>query len=309
MALSNIMALLRRIRPRHILAALMLGLIASPAQALTLDQIRAQGKLRLGYQEDAKPFSFKDSSGTPAGFTVTLCEMAADEIRTRLSAPDLAVEWVPVTPDTAVQAIQQGQVDLLCGATSVTLASRAQFSFSIPVFPGGIGAVLSADGARALSDALEGKPDTGPFWRASPARLLSRKTFAVVKGTVAEAWLKDKIGQFQIDSVILPVDGYQAGLDAVSNGSANAFFGTRSVIVETAGDRLANGSLVALARNFTNEPLAIGMPLDSDGLRLAVDTALSRGIQSSDFRALYIKWFGVPDPATMQFYGFAALPE
>lgn len=309
MALSNIRIRIFRIRARHIVAALMLGLLASPVQALTLDQIRSQGKLRLGYQEEARPFSFKDDAGKPAGFTVTLCQMAAEEIRTRLSAPDLAVEWVPVTPDTAVQAVQQGQVDLLCGAASVTLASRAQFSFSIPIFPGGIGAVLSADGARALRDALEGKPDNGPFWRASPARLLSRKTFAVVKGTVAEAWLKDKVGQFQIDSVILPVDSYAAGLDAVGNGSANAFFGNRSVIVETAGDSLANGRLVVLARNFTHEPLAIGMPLDSDGLRLAVDTALSHAFQSSSFWDLYVTWFGHPDPAIRQFYALSALPD
>ncbi len=307
MAFPKFRTILPRIRARHILAAAVLGLIASPSQALTLDQIRTQGKLRLGYQVDARPFSFKDEAGKPAGFSVTLCQAVADEIKTKISAPDLAVEWVPVTPDMAVQAMQQGQVDLLCGSAAETLASRAVVSFSIPIFPGGTGAVLSADGARALRDALEGKPETGPIWRAAPARLLTKKIFAVVKGSVAEAWLKDKISQFRIDSSILPVASYAEGIDAVGNGSANAFFGNRSVIVETAGARLNDGSLVALGRNFTNEPLAIAMPLDSDGLRLAVDTALSRQILSIDFRELYIKWFGLPDQATQQFYSFSAL--
>ncbi len=316
MTISTLMSETGRRRTRQFIAVAMLSLsslavsgLAAPLQALTLDQIKTQGKLRLGYQEDAKPFSFKDASGNPAGFTVTLCQMVAEEIRTKLAVPDLPVEWVPVAPDTAIQSIQSGQVDLLCGAASETLASRTQFSFSIPVFPGGTGAILSADGARALRDALEGKPDTGPFWRASPARLLSKKIFAVVNGSAAEVWLKDKVAQFQIDSSILPVDSYAAGVAAVSGGAANAFFGNRSVIAETAGDQLINGSLVALARNFTNEPIAIAMPLDSDGLRLAVDTALSRELLSSEFRDLYVKWFGVPDAATMQFYSFAALHE
>jgi ABC-type amino acid transport substrate-binding protein len=280
---------------------------SSPVQALTLDQIKAQGTLRIGYQVDAKPFAFKDESGNPAGFTVTLCNAVADEIKAKIGTSDLPVEWVALTPDAAVQAIQQGQVDLICGSASETLASRAQVSFSIPIFPGGIGAVLSANGARSLGAALEGKPDNGPFWRASPARLLSKKIFAVVKGSTTEAWLNERIGHFQIDSTVMPVESYAAGLQAVGDGSANAFFGNRTVIIEAAGDALQSGALVALGRNFTSEPLAIALPLDSDGLRLVVDTALSREILSSEFADLYFKWFGPPDAATLQFYSFAAL--
>jgi ABC-type amino acid transport substrate-binding protein len=316
MSQSNVTSAARRVPLKRPWAVAMLGLAtlaawgaAGSAAALTLDQIRTQGKIRLGYQAEARPFSFKDEAGKPEGFSVTLCQIAAEEIKTKLGAPEIPIEWVPVTPEEAVGSVQSGEVDLLCGAVSVTLASRAKFSFSIPIYPGGIGAVLRVDGALALRDALEKKPDTGPFWRASPARLLSKKTFAVVKGSYAERWLAEKMSYFQIDSAILPVDSYDAGIAALEGGSADAFFGNRAVIVETAGNQMANGSLVALGRNFTNEPVAIAMPLNSDELRLAVDSALSREIQSSEFRDLYIKWFGVPDPATLQFYIFSALAE
>ena len=42
-------------------------------------------------------------------------------------------------------AIKLAQVDLLCGADTVTLARRADVAFSIPIFPGGIGALTRAD--------------------------------------------------------------------------------------------------------------------------------------------------------------------
>jgi len=280
-----------------------------PSQAGTLDQIKQAGKITLGYREDAKPFSYKDDGGKAAGFTVTLCNMAVEELKSELQQPNLAVEWVPVAVDAQIDAVQQGKIDLMCGAASVSLTSRKSVSFSIPVFPGGIGAIASANTSPALRELLEGKPSTGPYWRGSPARLLSQKTFAVVKGTADEAWLSSRMKQLQIDAIALPVESYAAGVKALTDGNADVFFGNRSIIQEAAGAGLANGSIVAIDRQFTNAPLAIGLQLDNDALRLVVDTALSKAYDSSEFHDLYVQWFGVPDASTLQFYNFAALPQ
>ena len=70
--------------------------VAPPAT--TLERIRANGTLRLGYRADAQPFSFQDESGQPAGYSVALCGKIAEQVKTTLAQPSLAVEWVPVTP-------------------------------------------------------------------------------------------------------------------------------------------------------------------------------------------------------------------
>ena len=79
--------------------------------------------------------------------------------RSELGLPQLTVQWVPVTSTTALRDVQQGNVDLLCTPTSVTLARRQEVSFSIPVFAGGIRAVLRADAPQALRDALRNSAD------------------------------------------------------------------------------------------------------------------------------------------------------
>ena len=65
----------------------------------------------------------------------------------------------------------QGKIDLLCGAASATLTRMKEVSFSIPIFPDGIGALLRADSPEPLRDLLIGAPPLShPVWRGSPAR-------------------------------------------------------------------------------------------------------------------------------------------
>ena len=47
-------------------------LLAAGAQAQTLERIRDSGTFRIGYREDARPFSFTSTIGEPAGFSVEL---------------------------------------------------------------------------------------------------------------------------------------------------------------------------------------------------------------------------------------------
>src|SRR5262249_44447506 len=95
-------------------------LLAIPAEAATLDRVRQTGKLTLGYRVDAKPFSYQDASGKPVGYSVSLCESIADEIKTELNLPNLTVDWIPVTVQDRFAAVAQGQVDLLCAADTET---------------------------------------------------------------------------------------------------------------------------------------------------------------------------------------------
>ena len=91
-------------------AALALAGLVQPSHAGTLDQIKQAGKITLGYREDAKPFSSKDASGNPAGFTVMLCNAVVEHLKSSLQLPGLATNWVPVKLDEETAAIGQGKI-------------------------------------------------------------------------------------------------------------------------------------------------------------------------------------------------------
>ena len=59
-------------------------LLAAGVQAQTLERIRDSGTFRIGYREDAAPFSFKNTLGEPAGFSVELCRLVAAETKAAL---------------------------------------------------------------------------------------------------------------------------------------------------------------------------------------------------------------------------------
>jgi putrescine:ornithine antiporter len=280
-----------------------------PAEAQTLDSVKSAGKIRFGYRADARPFAYKDASGNAAGYSVALCRKIADDLKAELKLPALAVEWVPVTLEGRFADVTQGKVDLLCGADSVTLARRVEVSFSIPVFPGGIGALLRADAPSGLRDILERRPPTRPLWRGTPAQVLQAQTFSVVANTTSATWLAERLDTFQLTAKVVSVDSYAAGIEGLLAGKANVFFGDRAILLDAAARSPSAGDLSVLDRHFTSEPIAFALKRGDEDFRLAVDRSLSRLFRSGDFAALYAKWFGKPDREALDFFRLSALPE
>jgi len=279
-----------------------------PAEAQTLDRVKSAGKITFGY-EPARPFSYKDESGNAAGFSVALCQKIADDVKTELKLPALAVEWVPVTLESRFRDLQQGKVDLLCGADSVTLARRAEVSFSIPIFPGGIGALLRADAPTGLRDILERRAPSRPLWRGTPAQVLDAQTFTVVSNTTSATWLSERLDTLQLTAQVVPVDSYAAGIQSLLERRASVFFGDRAILLDAAARSPSAGDLRVLDRHFTYEPFALALKRDDDAFRLVVDRSLSRQFRSEDFTGLYTKWFGKPDREALDFFRLSALPE
>jgi polar amino acid transport system substrate-binding protein len=285
--------------------------VAPLSAAGTLDRIRQNGKVMLGYRADAQPFSYRDEAGNPAGYSVALCQSIADALKTDLGLANLSIEWVPVTIDDRFPAVQQGKVDLLCGAESETLSRRKEVSFSLPIFPSGIGALLAADAPPELQEILErGSPPTKPIWRGSPARtLLEQQTFAVVANTRAVDWLRERADAFDIDARIVPVDSYDAGVQSLIDGTSDVLFGDRAILLEAAKRNPAAQDLTLLDRRFTNEPVGLVLARGDEDFRLVVDQKLSQTIRSDAFRGLYARWFGEFDQPTARFFRDTVLPD
>src|SRR6185312_16826357 len=127
--------------------------------------------------------------------------------KNEIGAPNLDVEFVLVTGADRFDAVRQGKVDLLCGPTVETFARREQVSFSIPIFPGGLGALIRADAPAQIRDVLSShEPPYRPLWRGSIGLALRNRTFSAVSGTTTLQWLNGKLDEFKIDAKIVPVE-------------------------------------------------------------------------------------------------------
>lgn len=284
--------------------------MAMPATAATLERIKEAGRIKLGYLADARPFTYRDdATGSVDGYAAALCQRVVDEVKTQLALPQLSVEWVPVTLDSRLRDVQDGNIDLLCTPMSVTAQRRQQVAFSIPVFGGGNRAVVRADAVPRMRAALAEDPDPRPVWRGSPAsRVLKGTTMAVVAGTTSEKWLETQRALLLVDAKIVTVPDYRTGLQQVRDRKADVFFGERTVVLG-AMDAAARKDLVVLDRMFTHETVAFALARGDDDFRLTVDRALSHLYPSPDFRQLYAKWYGAFDDNARTFFLWNTLPE
>jgi putrescine:ornithine antiporter len=237
-----------------------------------------------------------------------LCKDVAEKLKADLGISDLAVEWVPVTAEDQFRAVQEGKVDLLCGAAE-TLTSRKDADFSVPIFPGGIGALLRADAPLGLKEVLAGRPPSGPLWRGYPAQVLEKQVFSVVAGSPAEKWVKDRLNQLQLTADVVPVDSYDAGIERVLDRRSSVFFADRSILLDAARRNASANDLLVLDRRFTYAPIALALERNDSDFRLAVDRALSQIFGSEAFLGSYKNWFGRPGSDTDTFFRLSTLPE
>ena len=293
--------------------------LAAPPQALaqksgaaaspTLTRIKQSGRIKFGYQSDARPFSYRDQAGNAAGFTVALCKTVAGAVKDELGLQSLSVEWVAVGPADRFTAVSTGKVDAFCGADTDTWSRRAEFAFSLPVFPGGIGALLRKDAPERLSEILNQKPPSNPTWRASAGQLIQTQTFAVIQGTTSETWLAGKLNDFRLTSKVAPVTSYDAGITAVVDRRASVFFGDRAVLLDAITNHPSGSKLEVLDRLFTYEAFALPLPRGDEIFRTLVDQTLSRLYPTTEFRTLFTQSFGEPTADIVTFYRWNTRPE
>jgi len=281
------------------------GAAASP----TLTRIKQSGRIRFGFQADARPFSYRDQAGSAAGFTVALCKTVAGAVKAELALPTLNVEWVAVMPADRFTALSTGKIDAFCGADTDTWSRRSEVAFSLPVFPGGIGALLRRDAPDRLREILNQKPPSSPTWRASAGQMLQTQVFAVIKGTTAETFVGAKVNEFKLSSKVTPVSNYDAGITAVVDRQANVLFADRAVLLDAVAHNSAGSKLEVLDRLFTYEAFALPLPRGDEAFRALVDHTLSKLYPTTEFRTLYVQSFGEPTADVVTFYRWNTRPE
>jgi polar amino acid transport system substrate-binding protein/glutamate/aspartate transport system substrate-binding protein len=263
------------------------------ADAGTLDRLKQDKTFRIAFREDAPPFSFTDSIGEPAGFTVDLCRSVAKHIGEQLNAPDLKVDYVLVTAANRFDAITAGKADLLCEPTSATLSRRAQVDFSIPTFVDGASLLVAGEGP-------------GDF------RGLSGKKVGVLAGTTTEQSLRDTLRSANIVAEVVPAKTHQEGLAMLDKGEVVAYFGDRAILSYLAS-KSSDSSKLRLANNyFSLEPYALAMARGDEDFRLAVDRALSRMYRSGEIATVFAHTFGEqtqPTDMLKTLYLVSALPD
>lgn len=289
-------------------AAVLLVASAAEVQAgPVLDRIVAEKMIRLGVRTDAPPFaSLVD--GRPAGFTVELCGLIAGAIMRTSEIEGLSGRMITVDTGERFDALKDGRIDVLCGATTATLTRRETVSFSIPTFSTGLGAVVRADAPELLREVLvAGGP--AALSKAAVGAALGGKTLGVRANTTAADWLASGPLSAMEGVEIRAVDDHSAGIAGVADGSLAAYFADKAILLGVLSGREDAASFQLSRTSFTTEPYALALPRGDEDLRLAIDRALSFLYRQGAIYQIYERHFGKPTAEAALFYTIVSLPE
>jgi len=277
---------------RRIFGFAALCLISAGAGAGTLDTIRERGEIRLGFRTDAEPFSYRDAKGAASGYSVDLCALVVGGIRRRLGLRALAVKLVPVSTGDRFTAIEDGRIDLLCGATTVTLSRRQHVDFSKLIYFSGASVMMRADGPKDFA-------------------ALGGKTIGVRGATTTERLLRAALAQQKLAAKIVAMKDHREGLRQLESGAIDAYFADRSLLVGLLNQSAAPGKLKVASQLLSREPYALAMRRGDSDFRLAVDWSLARIFRSPAIVKVYKRNFGGRSPSrTMaMLYLFNGLPD
>jgi polar amino acid transport system substrate-binding protein/glutamate/aspartate transport system substrate-binding protein len=241
-------------------AALGLCLLATAPTAQTLDRIAATGEIRLGVRSDAPPLSFI-ADGKPQGYAVDLCLGVMDHLeKEAVGARDgvpLKPVFVTVTAENRFEKLAGDEIDMLCGAATVTLARRALVDFSIPTYVDGA-SVMTRKGGPLEFGALAGQ------------------RIGVRAGTTTADSLRVTLDNLGMQAEVVTVADHAAGAEGVLDGSLAAYFADQSILFGLSRSHPRSADLQVSRDVLTVETQAIGLKLGDTAMRLAVDTALSR---------------------------------
>jgi len=263
---------------RTLLFLLVPLLLAFPAQAQTLERIKKNGVITLGYIDAAAPFSYADANGEPQGYSVDLCRAVASGIAEQLGRRELKQRWVKLTIQNRIDAVRKRQVDLECSTATWTLGRQKRVDFSLITFLDGSTVMMRlGQGVRRLSD-------------------LAGKKIAVIRGTTTEAALRGALTRALVAAEVVPVKNRDEGLQQLRAGDIDGFASDRVTLIGIVAQRAAGDAFSLLDEDFSIEQYALMLPRGDADFRIAVNRPLAKLYRSGDIRGFYDHWLGPLGP-------------
>ena len=252
--------------------------IAAAQESSTIQKIRQDGEITIGYRESSIPFSYLDDMQQPLGFSIDLCLRIVDALRQELKLPQLKIKMTPVSASTRVPLLQNGTIDMECGSTTNTVDRQKQVSFLVTTYLTGTRLLVrKADNIKSIAD-------------------LRGKNIAVTSGTNNIRFVQTAIDQGNLNINLMNSKEHTESLLLVQTGRA-AGFATDDVLLYSLRANSKNPAELEVVGPFLSvEPYGIMVRKDDPIFKKIGDNTLIGLFNNGEFEKIFNKWFLSPIP-------------
>jgi putative glutamine transport system substrate-binding protein len=261
---------LPQVHKHWLLLPLMLGLLGllgcAEKQTVTVDSVKARGKMLAGVKYDSPPFGSLDTNGQLHGYDIDLLK----EIAKRVLGNEQAVDFEQVFSSTRVIALNSGSLDVVAATMTITPERAKVVDFSEPYFVAHQAVIVPEDSQIQTLDNL------------------NDKTILFVLGTTSEATIKKRLSRAKYK-------GFKTSTDAFSALKAkrgDAMTTDDSILYGFMGQ---NCGFRLLKETLSEEPYGLafrqrGGKAPENSLKNAVNKALADMKQDGTLTRLATKW-------------------
>lgn len=240
--------------------AMLLPLVAAfPANAGTVEEAKANGKVVIGIQGDNAPWGFVNSSGVQDGLDADIGRAFAKEL-------GVEVEFIPLAVANRIPSLVTGKVDVLFATMGMTAERAKSIQYSKPY----AGNVLSIYAAKTM--------------KVADYKDLAGLTIGVPKSSAMDTAITAGVGD---TATVLRFDDDAATIQALLAGQVQVVGGNQFY-----GDRLDAASAGTYGSKFDLKTLynGAGTRLGEKDWNEAVNAFLDKITTDGEHAKIYAKW-------------------
>ena len=239
----------------------------------TLKKVHDTGTVVIGYRESSIPFSYLNSRGEPIGYSIDLGRAIVDGISNELDGQTLKVRFVPVTPESRISAVVNGEIDLECGSTTNNAQRQKQVAFSPVMFVAGTKLLVKRDSNIQSFHDLNGK------------------TVVVTAGTTNEEAMHRLSDKFSISMHLITGIDHEESYEQLATGKADALAGDDVLLYGLIAKNRTSQNFMVIGEFLSYDPYGIMFRKDDPQLATVVQRIFQEMAQSRDLEYTYKRWF------------------
>lgn len=244
----------------------------------TLDSIKSNKTISIGYREASIPFSYLGADQKPVGFSMDLCAHVVDRLKADLDIPDIQINLVPVNSSNRIPLLQNGTIDIECGGTSSSKSRLEQVSFSVSTF-------ASQPSWLAVTSSNLKTPED-----------LKGKTVVVTQGSNAVGISQGISQKDELGLNIIQGKDHAESFLLLTSGRASAFMEDDILLAGLKAQYAKPDDLTFLSSDYSITYYGLMFSKDDPEFKATVDDVLSKLMASGEFSKIYDKWFTAPIP-------------
>jgi ABC-type amino acid transport substrate-binding protein len=246
------------------------------AQGDTLQRVKSNGEISIGFRADQFPFSYEGAKRKPVGYTIDLCHRIIGHMQEQFGKEPIRLRMIPLNPGNRVAMVANGSVDMECDLSTINPGREDQVAFLDPTFIGSTKVLVrAAAGISAVAD-------------------LAGKRLVVVAGSSnVQAAMKLNADRGLMMKVI-PVKDDKEATRMLEAGSGDGFLSSDVLIYGAIIRSDQPGKYKVLDEALAKRTYGIMIRHEDEAFRAAANGALHGMMKSGEFEAVYQSWFQSP---------------